>query len=115
MRRLNLLLVAIAHQLCLASTVSVIDNGLGVTQSGLEEKIVDFAILAADEKADLPSQVCLGFVCTIHVCLFSSLYVPQWLRMLSPTQFVPSNFSASLGLPGSTFALMETAYYSRYR
>ena len=69
MQRLNLLLVA--HQLCLASTLRVIDNGLGVTQSGLEEKIVDYAILAADEKADLPSQVCQGLVCIFSLHMYT--------------------------------------------
>lgn len=68
MRLINLLLVA--HKLCAASTVKVIDNGLGDTLNGLEEKIVDYALLAADEKANLPSQVCLGFVCA-----FTYMYV----------------------------------------
>ena len=35
----------------------VIDNGLGALVWGAEEKIVDYALLAADQKATLPSQV----------------------------------------------------------
>ena len=36
----------------------VIDNGMGPAVYGAEDKMVDYAILAADQKAALPSQVC---------------------------------------------------------
>ena len=35
----------------------MIDNGLGLPVYGSQEKIVDYALLAADTKATLPSQV----------------------------------------------------------
>ena len=39
------------------SGLRVIDNGVGPLVFGAEETIVDFALLAADQKATLPSQV----------------------------------------------------------
>ena len=53
----NLFLLAIAHQVSLISGLRVIDNGLGLPVYGSEERIVDYAFLAADQKATLPSQV----------------------------------------------------------
>ena len=50
----NLLLLA--HQLSLTSGLRVIDNGLG-EHVYFEENIVDYALLAADDKAALPTQV----------------------------------------------------------
>ena len=35
----------------------VIDNGVGFPVHGAEENVVDYALLAADQKATLPSQV----------------------------------------------------------
>ena len=46
-----------AHQLRLASGLRVLDNGLGLAVYGSEEKVVDYAVLASDQKAALPSQV----------------------------------------------------------
>ena len=46
-----------AQQLKTTSGLRVIDNGLGPLVFGAEENIVDFAFLAADRKAALPSQV----------------------------------------------------------
>ena len=46
-----------AQQLRTTSGLRVIDNGLGPLVWGAEEKIVDYALLAADQKATLPSQV----------------------------------------------------------
>ena len=50
-------LFLLAHQLGLTSGLRVIDNGLGLPKYGPEENIVDYALLAADKKAALPSQV----------------------------------------------------------
>ena len=51
----NLLLLA--HQLKPTAGLRVIDNGLGLPVYGAEERMVDYALLAADRKADLPRQV----------------------------------------------------------
>ena len=53
----NLILLAIAHQLSLTSGLRVIDNGLGLPVYGSEERVVNYALLAADTKAALPSQL----------------------------------------------------------
>ena len=50
-------LVLLAHQLSLTSGLRVIDNGLGLAVYGSEERIVDYALLASDQKSALPSQV----------------------------------------------------------
>ena len=50
-------LFLLAHQLETTFALSVIDNGLGFPEYGAEENIVDYALLAADQKATLPSQV----------------------------------------------------------
>ena len=50
-------LFLLAHQLILSSGLRVIDNGIGPARYGSEERVVDFALLAADTKATLPSQV----------------------------------------------------------
>ena len=50
-------LFLLAHQLILSSGLRVIDNGIGLARYGSEERVVDFALLAADTKATLPSQV----------------------------------------------------------
>ena len=50
-------LVLLAHQLSLTSGLRVIDNGLGLPVYDSEESIVDFALLASDQKSALPSQV----------------------------------------------------------
>ena len=50
-------LFVLAHQLSLTSGMRVIENGLGLPVYGSEESIVDYALLAADQKAALPSQV----------------------------------------------------------
>ena len=52
----NLFLLAV-HQLCGASTLQVIDNGLGLAIFGAEDLVVDYAVLAADKKATLSNQV----------------------------------------------------------
>ena len=53
----NLFLLAIAHQLSVTSGMRVIENGLGLPVYGSEESIVDYAVLTADTKTTLPSQV----------------------------------------------------------
>ena len=50
-------LFLLAHQISLTSGLRVIDNGLGFSVYDSEESIVDYALLAADQKAALPSQV----------------------------------------------------------
>ena len=50
-------LVLVAHQLSLTSGLRVIDNGLELAIYGAEEGVVDYALLASDQKAVLPSQV----------------------------------------------------------
>ena len=47
----------LAHQLRITFGLRVIDNGLGPPQYGAEENIFNFALLAEDQKATLPSQV----------------------------------------------------------
>ena len=47
----------VAHQLIPTSALVVIDNGVGPAAYGTEESIVDYALLAADQNAALPSQV----------------------------------------------------------
>ena len=50
-------LFLLAHQVSSALSLRVIDNGLGLTVYGAEANMVDYALLASDQKADLPSQV----------------------------------------------------------
>ena len=50
-------LFLLAHLLSLTSGLRVIDNGLGPPVYDSEENVVDYALLAADTKATLPSQV----------------------------------------------------------
>ena len=47
----------LALQLRITFGLRVIDNGLGPPQYGAEENIFNFALLAEDQKATLPSQV----------------------------------------------------------
>ena len=47
----------LALQLRTIFGLRVIDNGLGPPQFGAEESILNFAFLAEDQKATLPSQV----------------------------------------------------------
>ena len=59
LNRMQLLanLFLLAHQLPLTSGLRVIDNGLGLAVYGAEDSVVDYALLASDKKAALPSQV----------------------------------------------------------
>ena len=51
-------LFLLSHQLSLTSGLRVIDNGLGLpVYASEEEEVVDYALLADDHKAALPSQV----------------------------------------------------------
>ena len=50
-------LLANLFLLRLTSGLKVLDNGLGLPVYGSEEKVVDYALLAADQKSALPSQV----------------------------------------------------------
>ena len=51
----------LAHQLQTTSGLRVLDNGLGPAVFGAEEIVIDYALLASDQKASLPSQVYLPF------------------------------------------------------
>ena len=57
MQLLVLNLFFLDHQLRTTFGLRLIDNGLGPPKYGEEETILDFALLAADQKATLPSQV----------------------------------------------------------
>ena len=57
MQLLVLNLFFLDHQLRTTFGLRLIDNGLGPPKYGEEETIFDFALLAADQKATLPSQV----------------------------------------------------------
>ena len=50
-------LFVLAQQLSPTAGLRVIGNGLGLPVYGPEENIVDYALLAADTKATLPTQV----------------------------------------------------------
>ena len=52
---LNLFFLAHHHRNIFG--LRVIDNGVGFPVHGAEENVVDYALLAADQKATLPSQV----------------------------------------------------------
>ena len=49
----------LTHQLQTTSGLRVLDNGLGPAVFGEEEGVIDYALLAFDQKAALPSQVCV--------------------------------------------------------
>ena len=108
-------LLFFVQQSCLTSAQKVIGNGHGIAIAGAEEKIVDYAELAVDEQANLPSQVFqnLGLI----VIISSSLYARLLRRVLSQIQFVSSNSYASPGLHGSIYAWILTSppRYLRYR
>ena len=108
-------LLLLVQQSCLTSAQKVIGNGHGIAIAGAEEKIVDYAELAVDEQANLPSQVFqnLGLI----VIISSSLYARLLRRVLSQIQFVSSNSYASPGLHGSIYAWILTSppRYLRYR
>ena len=108
-------LLLLVQQSCLTSAQKVIGNGHGIAIAGAEEKIVDYAELAVDEQANLPSQVFqnLGSI----VIISSSLYARLLRRVLSQIQFVSSNSYASPGLHGSIYAWILTSppRYLRYR
>ena len=54
---MQLSIFLLAQQLSAISALRVLENGLGLPVYGAEETIVDYALLAADQKANLPSQV----------------------------------------------------------
>ena len=60
----------LAHQLRTTFGLRVLDNGVGFLLWGPEENIVDYALLAADQKATLPSQVqafCFQYLEMLHI------------------------------------------------
>ena len=50
-------ILIIFEHLTLAIGLRVIDNGLGLAAYGTEDKVVDYALLDADQKGNLPPQV----------------------------------------------------------
>ena len=54
---MHLSIFLLAQQLSAISALRVLENGLGLPVYGAEETIVDYALLADDPKATLPSQV----------------------------------------------------------
>ena len=82
----NLLLLA--HQLKTGSALRVLDNGLQLPVYGAEEKVVDYAVLASDQKAALPSQVQQILDCFESLLLFfqfsicSSATSDAWLSLV---------------------------------
>ena len=108
-------LLLLVQQSCLTSAQKVIGNGHGIAIAGAEEKIVDYAELAVDEQANLPSQVFQNL--DLIVIISSSLYARLLRRVLSQIQFVSSNSYASPGLHGSIYAWILTSppRYLRYR
>ena len=62
----------LSSQLRSSSGLKTIDNGVGPIIWGAEEKVVDYAVLADDETAALPSQVTSFSV--FSFCFFSSVY-----------------------------------------
>ena len=62
----------LSSQLRSSSGLKTIDNGVGPIIWGAEEKVVDYAVLADDETAALPSQVTSFSV--FNFCFFSSVY-----------------------------------------
>ena len=67
------------QQAWITSAHKVIGNGLGFAVLGAEELIVDYAELADDEQANLPSQVCLTLCLLAFICIPSSLYARRSL------------------------------------
>ena len=55
--KLSTKIYLLGHQLGPTSGLSAIDNGIGVPVFGTEDTMVDYALLATDKKATLPSQV----------------------------------------------------------
>ena len=66
----------LSSQLRSSSGLKTIDNGVGPIIWGAEEKVVDYAVLAEDETAALPSQVTF-FLFLVSVFFFSLQSVPQ--------------------------------------
>ena len=54
---MQLSIFLLAQQLSALSALRVLENGLGLPVYGAEETILDYALLADDPKAALPSQV----------------------------------------------------------
>ena len=69
-----------SHQIILASGLRVIGNGLG-EHIYTEKNVVDYALLASDSKATLPSQVQAICYFLIFCLLFSSPSARLQLRM----------------------------------
>ena len=87
------ILFLLAHQLSTTFGLRVIDNGLGLPVFGAEEKMVNYAFLASDQKAALPTQVLIFInhlklfypVHHLFVCIFRpSLNQPLLFPTSSP-------------------------------
>ena len=84
-------LFLLAHQLRTISGLRVIENGLGPPVFGAEETNVDFASLALDQKASLPSQVeAFCFWCSriIDILTFEQPFSVHDLRVCNLGCFV---------------------------
>ena len=74
-------LLLLAQQLSLTSGLRVIDNGMDFAVYGPEDTVVDYAILAADQKAALPAEVQEMSTFDKFCLIFSSPSVRLQLRM----------------------------------
>ena len=66
----------LVHQLDTTLGLRVIDNGLGFPVYGGEDAMVDYALLADDQKSPLPSKVQHRHY---HICIEQGLHVKQAL------------------------------------
>ena len=109
-------LFLLAHLLSLSAGLRVIANGLGLPVYGAEENVVDYAQLAVDKKAALPSQVRPGNMLVLIFFLFSSPSARlQHLMLCSPPSY-SFNFSGSRGILGfHSLCWVGKTTYSNYR
>ena len=80
----------VAHQLIPTSALVVIDNGVGPAAYGTEESIVDYALLAADQNAALPSQVSFLIMKNNHLISEPSNSVTEFQFTICSSAFPPS-------------------------
>ena len=109
-------LFLLAHLLSLSAGLRVIANGLGLPVYGAEENVVDYAQLAVDKKAALPSQVRPSNMLVLIFFLFSSPSARlQHLMLCSPPSY-SFNFSGSRGILGfHSLCWVGKTTYSNYR
>ena len=106
-------LFLLAHLLSLSAGLRVIGNGLGLPVYGAEENVVDYALLAVDKKAALPSQVRPDILIFF---LFSSPSARLQRLMLCSPPSSSFNFSGSRGILGfHSLCWVGKTTYSNYR